>query len=118
MKRVDLHTAWLRYYRGLDRNEALEVVRGHIESIRGRMMTLGRFPQAVWHQFSKRELVSALGMALGVHQQVLAGLRSVPEGGRLRGGGGDSILHHQRAVGSSFERIRRVRGTQLGLKEV
>lgn len=80
--------AWLDYYGALDRQTAIEQATARSSSLRERMETLGRATGRTWREFVRRELQNALGMAYGVHRQLLWGLHSLPEGGKLRVAGG------------------------------
>jgi len=92
--RMDLYEAWWDYYanRPENRREKLERTAGVLE---GKMRMLATFPGKWFHWFSKKELIIAYGMALGVHKQLLASLdrpwgrlTSSPKGAKLRVEGG------------------------------
>ncbi len=85
--RQALRIAWARYYSGCSHEEMLTRIRERVSYLEGRMRKLARFPQAGYKGFDKRSLTTALGMSLGVHKQLLAGLISVPRGGMMKGGG-------------------------------
>jgi len=94
MDRMRLYAAWDDYYRrwlpsqGRTKDDILLELRQAISSLRVRMMRLGAWRSPVYHGFKVKELVRWHGMSLGIHQQVLGGLTSLPRGGNLKGGGG------------------------------
>jgi len=98
MSRETLYASWRDFYaRGCwrlslakdARDPGLrEELRRRILFLVGRMRMLGALPQLEYHGYNRRSLQAGIGMSLGVHQQLLVGLTSVPGGGRLKGGGG------------------------------
>lgn len=80
--------AWWRYYAMLEPEDRQGIAEGHVGSLEGRMRELACFPQRICRGFSTRALQIALGMALGIHKQILWGLTSAPWGATLKGGGG------------------------------
>jgi len=85
--RGKLQYAMARLYDGRERNEIITDLRERLEHLVGRMRQLQRFPQSNYKGFVKAELLAAIGMSIGVHQQLLGRLTSVSRGVRLKGGG-------------------------------
>lgn len=81
MARQALLGAWKRYYQ----NKSREELEQRASAIRERMMVLARLNQRMTKGFVRRDLETALGMSLGVHQQLLGGLTSASRGEYPRG---------------------------------
>lgn len=95
MDRMKLFLAWRDYYAGKEKEEAIQIARQHSIDLVRRMRLLGKLPSYTFHQFRKQEIQRALGMALGVQQQLLGGLTSVSKGGRVRAEGGPGIINKE-----------------------
>lgn len=79
MNRTMLYHAWWTAYRGLPRTAAISAIRGRIIFIEGRMRKMARLPGGKSHRgIPNYTLQTALGMSLGVHKQLLAGLHPAP----------------------------------------
>ena len=88
MDRRKLFLAWRDLYQGKEKEEAISIAREHISDLVRRMRLMGVLPGYIYHGMKKREYQKALGMALGVQQQLLWGLTSVSRGRNLRVEGG------------------------------
>jgi len=88
MTRAGCLVAWTAFYRGMPRDEAKSLAEAHSERLGRRMRLLGRLPAPLFHNFNKRTLQQALGMAYGVHKQLLAGLTFSAQGLKMRRAGG------------------------------
>ena len=88
MERQQLFEAWYAFYARLEPSERRAEMEKRLFSLEERMRFLGRFTERVYHGFTKASLVAALGMAVGVHRQLLGGLTSASSGCILKGGGG------------------------------
>jgi len=88
MDRMKLYLAWRDYYAGKEKEDAIQIARGHISELVRRMRLMGALPGYIYHGMKKRDYQRALGMALGVQQQLLGGLTSVSRGRNLRVEGG------------------------------
>ena len=84
MDRQRLKASWERYYRV----KGTATLQERTSALEARMRALGRLSQAEYHGFNLRKLQGALGMAYGVHKQVLRGLHPRPGGCILEGGRG------------------------------
>ena len=101
MDRQALLRAWKDYYqttypaidlRSMAMNE-------RAEALVRRMRALACFKQTIYKGFCKRELEYALGMAVGVHKQLLWGVTSFARGGyNKKGGGRISLLPSARRL--------------------
>lgn len=78
MIRSECYRAWNEFYATLDRPEAIRRCEGTVHLLRGRMKEMGRSKSKFRSGYIRSSLVKVLGMALGVHQQLLWGLRSAP----------------------------------------
>lgn len=93
MDRQRLFAAWKRHYGLLPVAVAAEEMRQRAGRLEGRMRLLALWRGNDFKGFNKRSLTTALGMALGVHKQLLWGLTSVPWWGRLRVVGGNRLTN-------------------------
>lgn len=88
LERERLYKVWWDYYARRDPLERRAALEAAICSLEGRMRRLGRFLQQEYKGYDRRHLQTALGMALGVHKQLLGGLTFGPSGSKILGGGG------------------------------
>ena len=86
--RPRLLEAWNKYYERFSGEEKTRRLGENARLLEGRMRKLAALPQSTYKGYRKRKLEIALGMSLGVHRQLLAGLTFVSSGGRIKGGGG------------------------------
>ena len=87
MDRGRLQRAVARRLTGMTHAEMVNYLTDAADHLEGRMRRLAAFPQTMYKGFVKRELMTAAGMSLGVHKQLLGRLTSVPWGATLKGGG-------------------------------
>jgi len=87
--RQQLLRSWSDYYHRLPLPVAIAEATASSGLLRGRLVALGRFRGNRYREFSRRDLTLWLGMALGVHTQLLAHLQSPPKRFKLEGGGGE-----------------------------
>ena len=80
MERMTMFRHWQGVYARMAPDEAITRATEAVGWLRGRMLLLGRTRGSVFHGYNKRELNASHGQALGVHQQVLAGLTPSPGG--------------------------------------
>lgn len=86
-----LYQTWSGFYGTYSPEDRIPLVQDTLRSLEGRMRHLGKCPGPYYHEFNKRDLNLVLGMALGVHKQLLAGLTCAPWGGSLKGAGGNRL---------------------------
>jgi len=92
MNRQEMYRAWWAFYAPLSRADRQSQGKRHIDLLRGKLKAIGAHPgRSRSYDQGSRQLVQALGMALGVHQQLVGGLTASLAGGlKWKGGGRDS----------------------------
>lgn len=87
MDRERLKSSWTGYYARFDAAEVIERIETQADFIVGKMMMLARLTGPLFHEIPRVRLMTALGMSLGIHRQLLGRLTSSPWRGNLKGGG-------------------------------
>ena len=87
MDRERLKGSWVKYYGMFDAEEVMGRLQMRADFIVGKMMMLARRKGPLYHEIPRIRLMTALGMSLGIHRQLLGRLTSSPRRGNLKGGG-------------------------------
>jgi len=85
MDRMATAEAWRRSYRGKQRSFIIQAERQHVRNLVRVMRRLACWHEAAYKGFKVRELRVVLGMALGIHQQLLRGVTLPSRGVTMEG---------------------------------
>lgn len=88
MNRQRLYEAWHTYYSRRPAMAVRSVLERRVRWLERKMKRLARLPDRMYKGFDRRGLITALGMSLGIHKQLLWGLTSSSRGVKVKGGGG------------------------------